>query len=69
MNQAGVGPLGPIRVYGNSELHFTNVKALRTLGLGAEFRVAFQSTTSSASASPTSSRRSSGTAAASVRRS
>ena len=36
VNLAGVGPLGPIRVYGSSELHFTNVKALRTLGLGAD---------------------------------
>ena len=35
VNLAGVGPLGPLRVYGSSELHFTNVKALRTLGLGA----------------------------------
>jgi glutamate/tyrosine decarboxylase-like PLP-dependent enzyme len=35
VNEDGVAGLGPIRVYGSSELHFTNVKALRTLGLGA----------------------------------
>jgi glutamate/tyrosine decarboxylase-like PLP-dependent enzyme len=36
VSQSGVGALAPIAVYGSSELHFTNVKALRTLGLGAE---------------------------------
>lgn len=36
INSIGVGALGPIGVYGSSELHFTNVKALRTLGLGAD---------------------------------
>jgi glutamate/tyrosine decarboxylase-like PLP-dependent enzyme len=36
VNRSGVGALGPIGVYGSSELHFTNVKALRTLGLGAD---------------------------------
>jgi len=36
VNAAGVGALAPIGVYGSSELHFTNVKALRTLGLGAD---------------------------------
>ena len=36
VNAAGVGALDPIAVYGSSELHFTNVKALRTLGLGAD---------------------------------
>jgi glutamate/tyrosine decarboxylase-like PLP-dependent enzyme len=36
VNAAGVGALSPIAVYGSSELHFTNVKALRTLGLGAQ---------------------------------
>jgi glutamate/tyrosine decarboxylase-like PLP-dependent enzyme len=36
VNAAGVGGLDPIAVYGSSELHFTNVKALRTLGLGAD---------------------------------
>ena len=36
VNRVGVGALGPIGVYGSSELHFTNVKALRTLGLGDE---------------------------------
>lgn len=35
VNEHGVGALGPIAVYGSTELHFTNVKALRTLGLGA----------------------------------
>lgn len=34
VNRAGVGALPPLAVYGSSELHFTNVKALRTLGLG-----------------------------------
>jgi glutamate/tyrosine decarboxylase-like PLP-dependent enzyme len=32
----GVRPLPPFAVYGSEELHFTNVKALRTLGLGSE---------------------------------
>jgi glutamate/tyrosine decarboxylase-like PLP-dependent enzyme len=36
VNAAGVGALAPIGVYGSTELHFTNVKALRTLGLGAD---------------------------------
>ena len=36
VNRAGVGPLARSRVYGSTELHFTNVKALRTLGLGAD---------------------------------
>lgn len=36
VNRSGVGALAPIGVYGSTELHFTNVKALRTLGLGAE---------------------------------
>jgi glutamate/tyrosine decarboxylase-like PLP-dependent enzyme len=36
VNRAGVGALAPIAVYGSSELHFTDVKALRTLGLGAD---------------------------------
>lgn len=36
VNQVGVAALGPIGVYGSTELHFTNVKALRTLGLGAD---------------------------------
>ena len=31
VNEHGVGALGPIAVYGSTELHFTNVKALRTL--------------------------------------
>jgi glutamate/tyrosine decarboxylase-like PLP-dependent enzyme len=35
VNASGVGALEPIAVYGSTELHFTNVKALRTLGLGA----------------------------------
>jgi glutamate/tyrosine decarboxylase-like PLP-dependent enzyme len=35
VNEQGVRALGPIAVYGSTELHFTNVKALRTLGLGA----------------------------------
>jgi glutamate/tyrosine decarboxylase-like PLP-dependent enzyme len=34
VNRVGVAGLAPMRVYGSSELHFTNVKALRTLGLG-----------------------------------
>lgn len=34
VNRAGVGALPPLAVYGSTELHFTNVKALRTLGLG-----------------------------------
>lgn len=36
VNRVGVGGLEPIAVYGSTELHFTNVKALRTLGLGAD---------------------------------
>jgi len=32
---AGAGALGPLAVYGSTELHFTDVKALRTLGLGS----------------------------------
>jgi glutamate/tyrosine decarboxylase-like PLP-dependent enzyme len=36
VNRTGVGGLAPIAVYGSTELHFTNVKALRTLGLGAD---------------------------------
>jgi glutamate/tyrosine decarboxylase-like PLP-dependent enzyme/uncharacterized RmlC-like cupin family protein len=34
VNRAGVGALPPLAVYGSTELHFTDVKALRTLGLG-----------------------------------
>ena len=34
VNRVGVGALGRIGVYGSTELHFTDVKALRTLGLG-----------------------------------
>jgi glutamate/tyrosine decarboxylase-like PLP-dependent enzyme/mannose-6-phosphate isomerase-like protein (cupin superfamily) len=33
-NRAGVGALPPLAAYGSTELHFTDVKALRTLGLG-----------------------------------
>lgn len=36
VNRAGVGALPPLAVYGSSELHFTDVKALRTLGLGED---------------------------------
>ena len=36
VNRAGVRGLPPLAVYGSTELHFTNVKALRTLGLGAD---------------------------------
>jgi len=36
VNRQGVGALPPLAVYGSTELHFTNVKALRTLGLGAD---------------------------------
>lgn len=36
VNREGVRGLPPIAVYGSTEMHFTNVKALRTLGLGAE---------------------------------
>jgi glutamate/tyrosine decarboxylase-like PLP-dependent enzyme len=32
----GVRALPPIAVYGSSELHFTNIKALRALGLGSD---------------------------------
>ena len=35
VNVAGAGALGPLAVYGSTELHFTDVKALRTLGLGS----------------------------------
>jgi glutamate/tyrosine decarboxylase-like PLP-dependent enzyme len=35
VNEDGVRALPPVVVYGSTELHFTNVKALRTLGLGA----------------------------------
>ena len=36
VNAAASAALDPIAVYGSTELHFTNVKALRTLGLGAD---------------------------------
>jgi glutamate/tyrosine decarboxylase-like PLP-dependent enzyme len=36
VNRAGVRALPRVAVYGSSELHFTNVKALRTLGLGSD---------------------------------
>jgi glutamate/tyrosine decarboxylase-like PLP-dependent enzyme len=36
VNRQGVGALSRIGVYGSTELHFTNVKALRTLGLGSD---------------------------------
>jgi glutamate/tyrosine decarboxylase-like PLP-dependent enzyme len=36
VNRQGVGALPPLAVYGSTELHFTNVKALRTLGLGSD---------------------------------
>jgi glutamate/tyrosine decarboxylase-like PLP-dependent enzyme/mannose-6-phosphate isomerase-like protein (cupin superfamily) len=36
VNRGGVGRLPPLAVYGSSELHFTNVKALRILGLGED---------------------------------
>jgi len=36
VNERGVGALPPLAVYGSTELHFTNVKALRTLGLGSD---------------------------------
>ncbi len=35
-NRAGVGALPPLVAYGSTELHFTDVKALRTLGLGED---------------------------------
>jgi glutamate/tyrosine decarboxylase-like PLP-dependent enzyme len=35
VNREGVAALGPIAVYGSTELHFTNAKALRILGLGS----------------------------------
>ena len=35
VNRDGVRALPDLAVYGSTELHFTNVKALRTLGLGA----------------------------------
>jgi glutamate/tyrosine decarboxylase-like PLP-dependent enzyme len=31
----GVGALPPLSVYGSTEMHYTNLKALRTLGLGS----------------------------------
>ena len=34
VNRDGVSALGDLVVYGSTELHFTDVKALRTLGLG-----------------------------------
>jgi len=34
VNRDGVAALGDLVVYGSTELHFTDVKALRTLGLG-----------------------------------
>ena len=34
VNADGVGALPPLGVYGSTELHFTDVKALRVLGLG-----------------------------------
>jgi glutamate/tyrosine decarboxylase-like PLP-dependent enzyme/mannose-6-phosphate isomerase-like protein (cupin superfamily) len=36
VNRSGVGRLPALAVYGSSELHFTNVKALRILGLGED---------------------------------
>ena len=36
VNRDGVRALPALAVYGSTELHFTNVKALRTLGLGAD---------------------------------
>lgn len=36
VNREGVGALPRIAVYGSTELHFTNLKALRTLGLGSD---------------------------------
>ena len=36
VNRLGVGALPRIGIYGSTELHFTNVKALRTLGLGSD---------------------------------
>jgi glutamate/tyrosine decarboxylase-like PLP-dependent enzyme len=36
VGREGVRALPQLAVYGSTELHFTNVKALRTLGLGAE---------------------------------
>ncbi len=36
VNREGVGALPRLAVYGSTELHFTNVKALRTLGLGSD---------------------------------
>lgn len=36
VNTHGVGALPPIGIYGSTELHFTNVKAARTLGLGSD---------------------------------
>jgi glutamate/tyrosine decarboxylase-like PLP-dependent enzyme len=34
VNEAGVGALPPLALYGSTELHFTNLKAVRLLGLG-----------------------------------
>jgi glutamate/tyrosine decarboxylase-like PLP-dependent enzyme/uncharacterized RmlC-like cupin family protein len=36
VNSAGVGALPPLAAYGSTELHFTDVKALRVLGLGED---------------------------------
>jgi glutamate/tyrosine decarboxylase-like PLP-dependent enzyme/uncharacterized RmlC-like cupin family protein len=36
VNRAGVRALPPLAVYGSTELHFTDVKGLRTLGLGED---------------------------------
>ena len=36
VNRDGVRDIPALAVYGSTELHFTNVKALRTLGLGAD---------------------------------
>ena len=36
LNREGVRALPELAVYGSSELHFTDVKALRTLGLGSD---------------------------------
>ena len=35
VNDVGVGALPPLALYGSTELHFTNVKAVRLLGLGS----------------------------------
>ena len=44
VNRDGVRALPALAVYGSTELHFTNVKALRTLGLGADACGASRST-------------------------